>query len=157
MQRRSSRTVSQKGVKLKYSPTWSSSTTICYLLPFGHTTRWAPALNKPAGRYACHSLFTASVNMYLSHRAACCSVYLPLLFTGNQMTAMRKMIGREIIREPGQCGVSLQPIIITRGQSESPSLVDSWGGVGPAQGLAYSYPISMHTLQSEVSSLLGNT
>lgn len=43
--------------------------------------------------------------------------------------------------------VSLQPIIIMRGQAECPSLGGQIGIVVPAQGLAYSYSISMHIWQ----------
>lgn len=93
---------------------------------------------------------TASANVCLSHSAACCSAYL-CLFSWRQSNHCR---GRND-RQQNNWGtgtlwtVSLQPIIITRGQAECPFPMDRWGVVDPAQGLAYSYPINMHTLQTK--------
>lgn len=49
-----------------------------------------------------------------------------------------------------RCSVSLQPIMITRGQAECPSSGGQMGVVDPAQGLAYSYSgKNVHILQTE--------
>lgn len=70
---------------------------------------------------------TASVNVYLSHSAACCSVCLSL-FSWRQSNHCHERNDRQ--RNNWGTGtlwsVSLQPIIITRGQAECPSPVDRW-------------------------------